>query len=537
MLIPSVCPVRSAFLPSVLAARPQPSHQMISPARAQLRQRAQHPKTLYSLEAAIRQHRMARGVVKVERVKDGLDFNFHRRQHAQSFVGCICSLVPTRVKPSTSVVATNAKTGNSNVRHVWAVEVAPVCRGDLVCLARPLSSPNGRVGPLALVSRIGHSVHLVDPTSGGTAEVSSEAYWNHPFLPLASRQHLSTFVVIDAELDAMPWQQPLTHKSRGRGRGSANKRRGEKTSAQKTLPSEGCNLAAIHEVESSEIPMSEGWQGGEEGELCGATQSEGGVVSLDDDTRSVAASSIASSCGGQGVVWRGSGFSQSKSRLSASSRRGDGARPWLMGDVTVARETDLGSNDETACIRSHLTELLHSGDEVLGYLLLPNPTPSCPASCSDSPSHELRQLLSCVGRYDLEAMSHLMSNVKKTPSDDMPAVLLVQKKEQRPSRMRKSRSHRRRRNDLDASDVGSTTTNTTYQDLDGLVDDGYDDLMGDDEMAQLISFMDKLGSGSANDIESSDGERPSGGECLSGERSSDPRFEFSSDENAECEVD
>ena len=60
------------------------------------------------------------------RTKEGLDFLFLRRQHAQRFVTLLHSLAPCRSKASSSVVATNAKTGASNVKHVWSVEVAKV---------------------------------------------------------------------------------------------------------------------------------------------------------------------------------------------------------------------------------------------------------------------------------------------------------------------------------------------------------------------------------------------------------------------------
>ena len=78
-------------------------------AKVQLRQRADHPRTLFArepqphstpweslftrcssfptptrtaVEQAIAKQRLARGAVKVERARDGLDFNFHKKQVA-----------------------------------------------------------------------------------------------------------------------------------------------------------------------------------------------------------------------------------------------------------------------------------------------------------------------------------------------------------------------------------------------------------------------------------------------------------------------
>ncbi|KAG7705349.1 hypothetical protein KL930_003890 [Ogataea haglerorum] len=42
---------------------------------------------------------------------------------------------------------------------------------------------------------------------------------------------------------------------------------------------------------------------------------------------------------------------------------------WLLADVTVARASDMGSNDQEYYVRSHLGGILHPGDSALGYFL------------------------------------------------------------------------------------------------------------------------------------------------------------------------
>jgi len=143
-----------------------------------------------------------------------------------------------------------------------------------------------------------------------------------------------------------------------------------------------------------------------------------------------------------------------------------------------------------------------------------------PLTYLSSPSLNQHHTTPLCGRYDLEAMSHLMSDVHTAMKDELPALLLVQRKEQRPSRMKKARSHRRRRHD-GRRDSESCTTNTTYQDLDDLVDDDDDDEpMGADELAKLIGFMEKLGSASPNDGSDNNfsGEERASSERPSGER-------------------
>mmetsp|Transcript_51848 Transcript_51848/g.116409 ORF Transcript_51848/g.116409 Transcript_51848/m.116409 type:complete len:91 (-) Transcript_51848:169-441(-) len=69
-------------------------------------------------------------------------------------------------------------------------------------------------------------------------------------------------------------------------------------------------------------------------------------------------------------------------------------------------------------------------------------------------------------------MSHI--GVDEADSADFPPLLLVRKKETRPRSMRKARSQRKRHG-AGASEVGSSTTSTSYQDLDDLFDDDDDD--------------------------------------------------------------
>ena len=44
--------------------------------------------------------------------------------------------------------------------------------------------------------------------AGGAAEITNDVYWRQPFTPLATKHHLSTFIVLDSDLDQSPWQQP-----------------------------------------------------------------------------------------------------------------------------------------------------------------------------------------------------------------------------------------------------------------------------------------------------------------------------------------
>ena len=96
-------------------------------AKVQVRQKTEHPRTLLALEQHMLKHQKSRVALReVKRVGDGLDFIFGRRQDAHRFALGVCALAPCKCKASSSLVSANAKTGTSNVRHVWAVEIAPL---------------------------------------------------------------------------------------------------------------------------------------------------------------------------------------------------------------------------------------------------------------------------------------------------------------------------------------------------------------------------------------------------------------------------
>lgn len=61
------------------------------------------------------------------------------------------------------------------------VELAPICREDLVIIPKVLSNELGGLGPLCLIYKISHSVHVVDVTTMKTFEIDQIAYWQHPF--------------------------------------------------------------------------------------------------------------------------------------------------------------------------------------------------------------------------------------------------------------------------------------------------------------------------------------------------------------------
>ena len=79
------------------------------------------------------------------------------------------------------------------------MDIAPVCKDDLVLLPQALSQELGGIGPLVLVFKISTAVHIVDVRTMQTHEIDEVTYWKHQFSALCGRDRLSEFLVLNVE--------------------------------------------------------------------------------------------------------------------------------------------------------------------------------------------------------------------------------------------------------------------------------------------------------------------------------------------------
>lgn len=79
------------------------------------------------------------------------------------------------------------------------VELSPVCKDDLVCLPRKLAHSLGNISQLVITTRVGNSLHVLDPNTMQTADISSSVYWRAPFMSLTSSKNLVEYYVLDVE--------------------------------------------------------------------------------------------------------------------------------------------------------------------------------------------------------------------------------------------------------------------------------------------------------------------------------------------------
>ncbi len=165
----------------------------------QVRQKVPHKRTFLFLEQLILKHGAHRDTLNIKEVKDGLDFYYSQRNHAEKFVDFLSSVVPVRSKKSQELISTDIHTSTKSYKFTFSVELIPICKDDLVALPIKLAQSTGNIAPMALCYRVGTSVNLLDPNTLQTADISAPVYWRSPFRTLADVQELVEFVVMDID--------------------------------------------------------------------------------------------------------------------------------------------------------------------------------------------------------------------------------------------------------------------------------------------------------------------------------------------------
>ena len=165
----------------------------------QVRQKVPHKRTFLYLEQLILKHSAHKDTINIKEVKDGLDFYYSQRNHAEKFVDFLTSVAPVRSKKSQELISMDIHTSTKSYKFSFSVELVPICKDDLVALPIKLAKHIGNISPLTICYRVGTSVNLIDPNTLQTADVSTPLYWRTPFVSLADVQELVEFVVMDIE--------------------------------------------------------------------------------------------------------------------------------------------------------------------------------------------------------------------------------------------------------------------------------------------------------------------------------------------------
>ena len=168
-------------------------------ALVQVRQKVPHKRTFLFLEQLILKHSAQKETISVKEVRDGLDFFYSQRSHAIRMVEFLTSVVPVRTKSSEQLLSTDTHSGTASYKFTYSVEIAPICKDDLVCLPLKQARSLSNIAPLTVCTRVGNSLHLLDPATLQSVDVSSQVFWRTPFEALASLTDLMEFTVLDVE--------------------------------------------------------------------------------------------------------------------------------------------------------------------------------------------------------------------------------------------------------------------------------------------------------------------------------------------------
>ena len=76
-----------------------------------------------------------------------------------------------REKHAKKLISHDEQNGSYHYKYTFHVELAPVCRDELVILPKSLATSLGGIGPMVLVYKISKFVHIVDIKTMQTFEI------------------------------------------------------------------------------------------------------------------------------------------------------------------------------------------------------------------------------------------------------------------------------------------------------------------------------------------------------------------------------
>jgi nonsense-mediated mRNA decay protein 3 len=82
-----------------------------------------------------------------------------------------------------------------NYKYTYLVEIAPVCKDDIIIFDRATSKALGGIGPVMLCHKLSSTIHLIDPLTLLTYEFDENVYWKYCFKSYVDRTCLVEFIV------------------------------------------------------------------------------------------------------------------------------------------------------------------------------------------------------------------------------------------------------------------------------------------------------------------------------------------------------
>ncbi|GMM33197.1 ribosome-binding protein [Saccharomycopsis crataegensis] len=168
-------------------------------AAVQIRQKVQHKRTFLYLEQLILKHNAHVDTISIKESKDGLDFYYGQRNSAVKMLDFLNAAVPIKSRKSEELISIDTHSGSSSYKFTFSVEIAPVCRDDLVVLPKKVARSLGNISRLVLCSKVTNMLQFLDFKTLQTSDLLANTYWKAPFASLADVSELTDFIILNVE--------------------------------------------------------------------------------------------------------------------------------------------------------------------------------------------------------------------------------------------------------------------------------------------------------------------------------------------------
>eukprot|EP01038_Epipyxis_sp_PR26KG_P009414 gene9414-12680_t len=179
----------------------------------QVRQRVSHKRTFFFLEQLLLKHGAHSDCINIVTFKDGMDFYFAEKNQSLRFIDFLDTNVPTKTKYSRKLISADHSANIGDFKHNFIVEIAPVCKDDLVVLPADLAKNLSNMTRLVIVKRVAAGIHVIDPLSGERNEVNTEKYFRNEFTAVMNSRQLIRYVVLSVD----PFLKNIRPSARARG--------------------------------------------------------------------------------------------------------------------------------------------------------------------------------------------------------------------------------------------------------------------------------------------------------------------------------
>ncbi|KAL7721079.1 60S ribosomal export protein NMD3 [Entamoeba marina] len=163
----------------------------------QLRQHADHKRTIYFIEQQILQAKAHQSATDIRAVTDGMDVFFPSIETAKKFH-------QLNVNNPKKLVSQDDHKNTYDFKYAFSVEIVPICRQDLCFFPKQVSNMVGGVGPLVLCTQVSGNIHFIDVIKGTQTELHGHQFFLHPFKSLTNATKLVEYYVVEIEKIGKP---------------------------------------------------------------------------------------------------------------------------------------------------------------------------------------------------------------------------------------------------------------------------------------------------------------------------------------------